>query len=146
MISTTTAPVGTIEPISHESPVVELSPPVCPECGSREIVKNGTYRRNPHGPAPVRVQRYQCQDCPGSFSPSLSFIDDGHRYPREISRLVRVVNAFTDASLEALQEICTVQHGVYPSDQQIHDWITERTGEIVANDLPVHSGIYTYDE
>jgi len=148
VISATTAPVGTIEPSSHESPVVELSPPVCPECDSREVVKNGTYRRNPHGRGPVRVQRYQCQDCLESFSPGLSFIDDGHRYPREISRLVRVVNAFTDASLEQLQDVCTVHAGVRPSDQQIHNWITEtaQTGEIVANDLPVYSGIYTYDE
>lgn len=102
VISTTTAPSAAIEPFAHESPVVELSPPVCPECDSREVAKNGTYRRNPHGRGPVGVQRYQCQDCLESFSPSLSFIDDGHRYPREISRLVRVVNAFTDASLEQL--------------------------------------------
>lgn len=69
----------------------------------------------------MRVQRYHCQDCLESFSPGLSFIDDGHRYPREISRLVRVVNAFTDASLEQLQDVCTVHAGVRPSDQQIHN-------------------------
>jgi len=58
------------------------------------------------------------------------------------------VNAFTDASLEAIQDICTIHYGTRPSDQQIHDWITHDTaeGEIVANDLPVYSGIYSYDE
>ena len=149
MHTTTTAPLITSAPISHESPVVELSPPVCPDCGSTEIVKNGTYQRNPHGRVgPVRVQRYQCSRCPGSFSPSLTWINDGDRYPSAIRRLVRVVNAFTDASLEQLQDTTTVHYGVRPSDQQIHNWITEtaQTGEIVANDLPTYSGIYTYDE
>ena len=149
MPTTITAPLNTTEPISHESPVVELSSPICPDCGSTEIVKNGTYQRNPHGPdAPVRVQRYLCRECPGSFSASLSWINDGDRYPCAVRKLVRVVNAFTDTSLERLQDTTTVYYGVRPSDQQIHSWITEtaQTGEIVANDLPVYSGIYTYDE
>ena len=94
----------------------------------------------------MRVQRYQCPNCPGSFSPSLPNVDDRCRYPRSISRLGRVVNAFTDASLEAIQDICTIQYGTRPSDQRIHDWITHDTGEIVENDLPVYSGIYSYDE
>ncbi|MFC4990607.1 hypothetical protein ACFPFO_23245, partial [Saliphagus infecundisoli] len=116
------------------------------ECGSERANKHGTYDRNPHGREPVRVQRYRCLTCGGTFSPSLSYIKDDYWYPDEIRRLVRVVNAFTDASLERLQDICTVHFAVRPSDQQIRNWITEDTGEIVENDLPICSGIYTYDE
>lgn len=148
MSTTTTAPSKRIEPSPNEAPVGEFSQPRCPECDRTDLWKNGKYTRHPHGAPPVRVQRYQCPDCPGSFSPSLSGIDVGHRYPQAVSQLGRVVNAFTDASLEAIQDICTVHYGTRPSDQRIHDWITHDTGEgeIVTNDLPVYSGIYSYDE
>ena len=56
------------------------------------------------------------------------------------------MNAFTDASLENLQDICTVHFSVRPSDQQLSNWIIEDTREIVENDLPQYSGVYTYDE
>jgi len=52
----------------------------------------------------------------------------------------------TESSLENRQDILTVHYDVRPSDQQIHNWCTEQTAEIVANDLPVYSGVYTYDE
>ena len=130
----------------HEVSAVEASVAICPKCGSTDTVKHGSYTRNPHGSAPVRVQRSQCSICGRTFSPSLSYVEDGHQYPTELKRLGRVVNVFTDASLENIQDICTVHFGVRPSDQQLHNWMTEDTREIVENDLPQYSGIYTYDE
>ena len=56
------------------------------------------------------------------------------------------MNTFTNASLENLQDICTVHFGFRPFDQQFCNWITEDMGEIVENDLPQYSGVYTYDE
>ena len=94
----------------------------------------------------MRVQRYRCSICGQTFSPSLSYVEDGHRYPSEVKRLGRVVNTFTDASLENLQDICTVHFGLRPSDQQLYNWITEDTRGIVENNLPQYSGVYTYDE
>jgi hypothetical protein len=145
MITTHTAPIESFETTPHEPSLVGDPTPVC-ECGSERVKKHGTYGRHPHGRASVRVQRYRCRICGGTFSPSLSYIEDDYQYPDEIRQLVRVVNAFTDASLERLQDICTVHFAVRPSDQQIRNWITEETGEIVENDLPLFSGIYTYDE
>jgi hypothetical protein len=145
MTSIPTAPSESFETTPHEPSLVEDPEPVC-ECGSEHVNKHGTYGRHPRGRAPVRVQRYWCLICGGTFSPSLSFIEDDYWYPDEVRRLVRVVNAFTDASLERLQDICTGHFSVRPSDQQVHNWIAEDTGEIVENDLPLYSGIYTYDE
>ncbi|WP_435080048.1 transposase [Halococcus sp. AFM35] len=145
MTSIPTAPSESFETTPNEPSLVEDPEPVC-ECGSERVNKHGTYGRHPHGRAPVRVQRYWCLICGGTFSPSLSFIEDDYWYPDEVRRLVRVVNAFTDASLERLQDICTGHFCVRPSDQQVHNWIAEDTGEIVENDLPMYSGIYTYDE
>ena len=146
MLSTPTTPTESSGLSPHEASPVEASGPICPNCGSIDAVKHGTYTRNPHGHAPVRMQRYLCSICGGTFSPSLSSVEDGHRYPSEVKRLGRVVNAFTDASLEALQDICTVHFGLRPSDQQLSNWTTEDTREIVENDLPQYSGVYTYDE
>ena len=63
------------------------------------------------------MQHAQCSICGRTFSLSLSYVEDGHQYPTEVKRLGRVVNSFTDASLEDLQDICTVHFGVHPSDQ-----------------------------
>jgi IS1 family transposase len=141
---TTTAPTGTIVPRNEELPVLRLSNPVCPDCGG-PVSRNGGYERHPHGCQPVRVQRYICANC-RSFSPTHPSVEDDHRYPRAVTQLATAVDAFTDSSLENRQDLLTIHYDVRPSDQQIHNWCTEQTAEIVANDLPVYSGIYTYDE
>jgi transposase-like protein len=120
----------------HESSPVEASIPICPDCRITDAVKHGIYTRNLCGRAPVRVQRYQCSICGRTFSPSLSYVEDCHQYPAEVKRLGRVVNAFTGASLEALQDICTVHFVLRPSDKQLYNWTTEDTREIIFDDLP----------
>jgi hypothetical protein len=86
-----TAPSEPFETTPHEPSLVEDPTPVC-ECGSARVNKHGTYGRHPRGRSPVRVQRYRCLICDGTFSPSLSFIADNYWYPDEVRRLVRVVN------------------------------------------------------
>jgi IS1 family transposase len=141
----TTAPTGRIVATNDECPVLYLPQPECPECTTDGVSENGTYTRHPHGCESVRVQRYCCSTC-GSFSPSHPSVTDNHRYPRAVTQLSQTIDAFADASLEGIQNIVTVHYNVRPSDQQIHNWLTEPTAEIVDNDLPVYSGIYTYDE
>jgi IS1 family transposase len=139
-----TAPTGRIVPTNEELPVLRLSEPECPDCGG-PVFKNGGYERHPQGCQPVRVQRYLCTNC-RSFSPTHPAVADDHRYPRAVTQLATTVDVLTDSSLENRQDILTVHYNVRPSDQQIHNWCTEQTAEIVANDLPVFSGVYTYDE
>ena len=139
-----TAPVGTIVPTNEELPILHLSDPVCPDCGG-PVSKNGGYERHPHGCQSVRVQRYLCANC-SSFSPTHPAVEDDHHYPRAVTQLATAVDVLTDSSLENRQDLLTVHYDVRPSDQQIHNWCSEQTAEIVENDLPVFSGIYTYDE
>jgi len=141
---TTTAPIGSIVPTDEELPVLRLSQPECPNCGG-PVCKNGGYERHPHGCQSVRVQRYVCANC-SSFSPTHPSVEDDHHYPRAVTQLATAVNVFTDSSLENRQDILTVHYNARPSDQQIHNWCTEQTAEIVENDLPELSGVYTYDE
>jgi len=144
-VSSTTAPTGCIASTNDSLSVLFFRDPECPNCGTTDVSKNGTYERHPHGRRSVRVQRYCCDLC-GSFSPSHPSVEDDHRYPRAVTQLSDAVDAFADVSLEGVQDILTVHYGVRPADQQIHNWQTESTAEIVENDLPVYSGVYTYDE
>jgi len=143
-VTSKSTPTGSIVPTDDDLSVLSLPEPDCPRCGTT-AVKNGSYKRHPHGRRPVRVQRYSCNRC-GSFTPTHPSVEDNHRYPRTASQLADSVDIFADASLEGIQDILTVHRGVRPADQQIHNWITEPTAEIVENDLPVYSGVYTYDE
>ena len=144
-MSTNCAPTGCITRTDDDLSVLSLREPQCPECGTTDVNKNGTYDRHPHGRQSVRVQRYCCALC-GSFAPSHPSVEDRHRYPRAATQLASAVDAFADVSLEGIQDILTVHYGVRPSDQHIHNCLTEPTAEIVENDLPVYSGVYTYDE
>ena len=144
-MATTTAPTGCIAPTNDDLSVLFLRDPECPDCATGQVSKNGTYQRHPHGRQSVRVQRYWCDGC-GSFSPSHPEVEDDHRYPRAVTQLADAVDAFADVSLEGTQDILTVHYGVRPTDQHIHNWVTDPTAEIVQNDLPVYSGVYTYDE
>jgi len=132
--------------------------PICPECGTTNVNKNGTKKRAPKGscsahPHPhgvVQIQRYVCNDpaCDGRFGTSLPYVEDGYRYIDDLRELVKITYAVTGASLPMLQMICLLHFGVKPSDQTLHGWRTVPTGEIITNQLPSHifSGFYTYDE
>jgi hypothetical protein len=122
MPSTPTAPPEPSRLSHHETPPLEAPVSICPTCEITDAVKHGSYTRNSHRRAPVRVQRYRCSICGRPFSPSLSSVEDGHQYPSEVNRLERVMYTFTDASLEVLQDICTVHFGLRPSDHQLSNW------------------------
>jgi transposase-like protein len=119
MTSTPTTPTESFGLDSEETTYVEFVEPSCPNCGSTAVTKDGTYTRYPHGRAPVRIQRYDCPCCPGTFSASLPSVEDGHRYADAVPKLVRTVTTFASVTLYRLQDICIVQFGVCPSVQQI---------------------------
>lgn len=158
-MSSTHAPTEYNNPHIHEDCCQEEPRPPCPECGAEEPTKNGTYQRHPHGEEPVRMQQYLCVNG-HSFSQSLDWIKDGYRYPKSIIRLCLAIFVLTDASLETIQDIVTITFGERPSTQRINEWIVDANGvsdefrdreptdhgELVINQLPTYSGVYTYDE
>ena len=74
-----TAAIESFETTPHEPSLVEDPTLVC-ECGSERAKKHGTCDRSPHGRATVQVQRYRCRICGGTFSSSLSYIEDDHQH------------------------------------------------------------------
>lgn len=158
-MSTKPAPTEDNGPDTDEHFPQQESTPSCPVCGAENPKKNGTYQRHPHGEQSVRMQQYHCPNG-DSFSESLGWIKDGYRYPNIIIRLCLAVFILTDVSLETIQDIVTITFGERPSTQRIHEWAVvangvedddehrESTdyGELVTNELPTYSGVYTYDE
>ena len=144
VLTPTSAPIETIGSTNEELPVFRLSDPECPDYGS-PVSTNDGYERHPHGCQPVRVQRYICANC-CSFSPTHPSVENDQHYPRAVTQLATAVDVLTDSSLENRQDLLTIHYDVRPSDRQIHDWCSEQTADIIANDLPVCSGIYIYNE
>ena len=55
--------------------------PMCPQCHSRNVVKNGTCIRKMENGTVFRVQRYICQDCRYSFVARPPNYGYGKHYP-----------------------------------------------------------------
>jgi hypothetical protein len=51
-----------------ENDLISFMNPMCPQCLSRKVVRNGTYLRTMETGIVFRVQRYTCRDCKYSFA------------------------------------------------------------------------------
>ena len=61
----------------------------CPNCGSLETVKHGSYTRNPwflDGGKEVKVQRHKCKACGPTYSETSPLLIEGSWYAREVHR------------------------------------------------------------
>ena len=52
-----------------ENDLISFMNPVCPQCSSKNVVKNGTCFRTMENGTTFRMQRYICSDCRYSFVP-----------------------------------------------------------------------------
>lgn len=156
------APSADEDAVAYEGDRCFLRHPVCPNCGSGSIKKNGSYQRNPKGrrPAsldasgPLRIQQYECHSCSNPFSPSLPFIKDGYRYTDELRRDVQAAEIIFPTTIDKLGTFCTVRHQTTPSRAALDNWTHSSSeadsptfaGEVVVNDLPTYSSVYLLDE
>jgi predicted RNA-binding Zn-ribbon protein involved in translation (DUF1610 family) len=77
-------PVGSAS--KPESPYKSESMPICPRCGSNEVIKKGSRLREVG-----EAQRYQCKDCEYKFTPDLvrqTFV--GHKFHQTGKTLVAI--------------------------------------------------------
>lgn len=154
-------PSATNDSIAYEGDRCVIPDPVCPDCGSHDVTRNGTYRRNPNGPRPATlpatgplwIQEYLSQCCGAYLSPSLPFIDDGYRYTDEMRRDIQAIDTIYPATIDRHRRFCTVRYNATPSRTALDDWTRashdtpEDTDElVVTNDLPTYSGVYLLDE
>ena len=50
-----------------ENDLISIINPKCPQCGSHNVVKNGTCKRTMENGSLFRIQRYICTNCTYSF-------------------------------------------------------------------------------
>ena len=76
-----------------ENDLISFMNPICPHCGSKNVVKNGTCIRKLDNGTVFRVQRYICNDCRYSFVARPPNYGYGKHFPydmREKSTYIRL--------------------------------------------------------
>lgn len=64
----------------RENDLISLMNPMCPQCPSKKVVRNGTCLRTMEKGTVFRVWRYICNDCEYSFVARPSNYSDGKHY------------------------------------------------------------------
>ncbi len=67
-----------------ENDLISFMNPMCPHCGSRKVVKNGTCIRKMENGTVFRVQRYICRECRYSFVARPPNYGYGKHFPDEV--------------------------------------------------------------
>jgi len=68
----------------REHDLISYMNPVCPQCHSKNVVKNGTCNRKLENGTVFRIQRYICQDCRYSFVARPPNYGYGKHYPDDV--------------------------------------------------------------
>ena len=87
----------------------------CKFCGSRNVVKYGTYQH---------VQRWWCKDCKRKFA-------DNEALPKMQTPVVQIASAlsmyYEGASLNGIRRHLQQMYHNYPSDSTVYGWLTRFT-------------------
>ncbi|MGC8506581.1 MAG: transposase, partial [Thermoplasmata archaeon] len=75
-------PMMDLELKDHD--LISYMNPMCPQCNSRNVVKNGTCNRKLENGITFRIQRYICQDCRYSFVARPPNYGYGKHYPDDV--------------------------------------------------------------
>ena len=67
-----------------ENDLISFMNPMCPHCGSKNVVKNGTCLRMMENGIQFRVQRYICNDCRYSFVARPPNYGYGKHFPDDV--------------------------------------------------------------
>lgn len=123
----------------------ELVNPVCPECGSAKVAKQGFRKRNPKlagfGELEIYMRRYKCKRCGRKFITRLEgVVRPNDQYASLVKEYVNASISNGYSSLSELQLQVFANYGLLPSRQAIWNWIRDETVELE------YSGYYCYDE
>jgi len=90
-------------------------PIVCKHCGSRNVIRYGTYNGN---------QRFWCKDCKRKFADNDALPD----MQTPIEQIGSAVSMFYEGqSLNSITRLQTQIYGSYPSDSTIYRWVSRFT-------------------
>ena len=120
--------------------LVRYSNPVCPECGSEDVSKNGTYGKKLENGTVLIIQMYVCNRCGKKFVARLP----GYGYHKHISEGTREkgIKARVKSTLRKASWFIQTLLDSFISRETIRKLIPERDREVPL-DTSLH---FTYDE
>lgn len=123
--------------------------PICPSCGSRNIVGNGHSPRKLYflvkGEKTVFVQDYKCKNCGKKFSTELSsLVKPNSNITLPVIEFIREEYGFYNASLHSIRESLLKHHKIDISHQSIENIILDSEIDKKFKDWSL-SGYYLFD-
>ena len=122
-----------------EDDLISFMNPICPHCGSRNVVKNGTCIRTMENGTVFRVQRYICRDCRYSFVARPPNYGYGKHFPdgvREKSIRTRVKTSLRKAS-----SLFRILGNIMISHETVRKYVPPPQNTVMES-----SGYFVYDE
>lgn len=135
----------------HENNHFEYMNPICPYCGSKNIIKQEYRHRklliDDQEPLSIYLRRYLCKTCERKSTTNIKSLIKP--YKRYINLFKEKLERFIETGYRSLRKTqLDLQNflGNSPSHQTIRNWLKINTKNMIKNTERFYSGYYTYDE
>ena len=122
-----------------ENDLISFMNPMCPQCHSSKVVKNGTCMRTMENGITFRIQRYICKSCGYSFVARPPNYGYGKHYPDDVKD--KSVKARVKTSLRKASSLFHIIGNVVISHETIRRYVPPALTGIMES-----SGYFVYDE
>ncbi len=122
-----------------ENDLVCFMNPMCPQCRSRNVVRNGTCLRTLENGTVFRIQRYICRDCRYSFVARPPNYVYGRHYPDDVRE--KGVKTRVKTSLRKAADLFRIIGNVIISHETIRKYVPSPQSGMMES-----SGYFVYDE
>ncbi|AKA47732.1 hypothetical protein IX51_00005 [uncultured archaeon] len=122
-----------------ENDLISFMNPMCPQCRSKNVVRNGTCLRTLENGTVFRVQRYICRDCRYSFVARPPNYGYGKHYPEDVRE--KGVKTRVKTSLRKAADLFRIIGNVIISHETIRKYVPSLPDMVM-----VSSGYFVYDE
>ncbi len=122
-----------------ENDLISFMNPMCPQCRSRNVVRNGTCLRTMETGTVFRIQRYICRDCRYSFVARPPNYGYGKHYPDQVRK--KSVKTRVKTSLRKAADLFRIIGNVIISHETIRKYVPSPPEQIMES-----SGYFVYDE
>ena len=123
----------------RENDLISFMNPMCPQCRSKNVVRNGTCLRTMENGTVFRVQRYICHDCRYSFVARPPNYGYGKHYPEDVRE--KSVKTRVKTSLRKAADLFRIIGNVIISHETIRKYVPSPPDMVMES-----SGYFVYDE
>ena len=122
-----------------EDDLISFMNPICPHCGSRNVVKNGTCIRTMENGTVFRVQRYICRDCRYSFVARPPNYGYGKHFPDDVRE--KSIRTRVKTSLRKASSLFRILGNIMISHETVRKYVPPPQNTVMES-----SGYFVYDE